>query len=142
MIVIVSVSVLPYLITSFLALLVSFKTGVCCKISEYPLLLLSSLLSNLSVSSSGRSHVSVSVKVSCLNLLLTGLTSLPILGLMTAASPLDLHISVPVLGCVLLAAGLVLLVSLWRFSRVSPHVKTVWRVSQLSHTETKFNFLL
>jgi len=135
------VSVLPYLTVSFLALLVGFKTTVCSIIRHRPLLLLSGLLSNLSVGRCGRSHVSLSVCVSCLNLLLTNLTILPIICLIITAAPHMFHIYVAVLGSALLLSSLVLMVSLHRFSKVSPNVKTVFKVGDLK-TEEKISMLL
>ena len=151
-----AVSVLPYLIISFLALLVGFRTtgkplktsqgvnilsSVCRIIVDRPLLLLSGLISNLSVSSCGRSHVCLSVPFSCINLLITNITLLPIIGLIITASLPMFYIHVAVLGTSLLLSSLVFLVSLCRFSRVSTNVKTVFKVGDLQ-TEEKFSLLL
>ena len=75
-----SASLLPPLLLSCLVQLVVFRT-----LTHHPLLLLSPLLTHLSLGRSGPAHLSLSSKMSGLNLLLTSLLSLPVLGRVEAS---------------------------------------------------------
>jgi len=135
-------SLLPSLLLSSLVMLVVFKARVCLVVSDHPLLLLSPLLSHLTISRSGPSHLSLSVKMSSLNLLLTSIISLTVLGLIISASPHNLQTSSIILGSAFLLLCLSLLASLCRFTRYNQNVKIVFKTGDLKQSEAKLSLLL
>ena len=135
-------SLVPSLLLASLVMLVIFKTRVCRVIADHPLLLLSPLLSHLAITRSGPSHLSLSVKMSGINLLLTSIISLPVLGLIISTSPHNLETFCIILGSAFFLLCVSLLASLYRFTRYDKNIKIVFKTSDLKQSEAKLALLL
>lgn len=128
------------LIVSFLSLIAAFKTKVFSTSFQYPLLLMSGVLCHLTIGRVFPCHVSLSTKLSILQIMITFIVSAIVIVPMATVKILMIPM---IISTSLLAMCLLLsITSLWKFTNNSSGLKIIFKTDDLNHADTKLSRLI